>query len=103
MRAQRSIGGRGVTAADGCAIAWPPLGAVTKAVSNPSIRPELLGTIKRSDNKSQATYNGMPLYYYDDDERPGDIKGQGKQEFGGLWYLLSPSGSAIEVSARGRN
>jgi predicted lipoprotein with Yx(FWY)xxD motif len=91
------------TATDGCAVAWPPLAAIAQSSSSPSVRPELLGTIKRKDDKSQSTYNGMPLYYYEDDERPGDIKGQGKQEFGGLWYLVSPNGQAIKVSARGRS
>ena len=88
---------------DGCAVAWPPLAAIAQSSSSPSVRPELLGTIKRKDGKSQSTYNGMPLYYYEDDEKAGDIKGQGKQEFGGLWYLVSPNGQAIKVSARGRS
>jgi predicted lipoprotein with Yx(FWY)xxD motif len=90
-------------ATDGCAIAWPPFAALTRASSSPLVQPELLATISRNDNRRQSTYNGMPLYYYDDDERPGDIKGQGKQEFGGLWYLVSPSGRAIKVSARGHS
>jgi predicted lipoprotein with Yx(FWY)xxD motif len=89
-------------ATDGCAIAWPPLAAITQASANPLVQPEMLGTIRRNDNRSQSTYNGMPLYYYDDDEKAGDTKGQGKQEFGGLWYLVSPSGHAITASTRGR-
>jgi predicted lipoprotein with Yx(FWY)xxD motif len=88
---------------DGCAIAWPPLAATARASSSPLVHPGMLGTIRRSDNRSQSTYNGLPLYYYEDDEKPGDIKGQGKQEFGGLWYLVSPSGDAIKVSARGHS
>ena len=37
--------------------------------------------------------------YYEDDEHAGDIKGQGKNEFGGLWYLVSPNGDAIPAGA----
>jgi predicted lipoprotein with Yx(FWY)xxD motif len=37
----------------------------------------------------------MPVYYYEDDKQPGDIKGQGKNEFGGLWYVVSPGGQKI--------
>jgi predicted lipoprotein with Yx(FWY)xxD motif len=55
----------------------------------------MVGAITRSDNTSQSTYNGMPVYHYEDDKKPGDITGQGKNEFGGLWYLVSPSGQRI--------
>jgi predicted lipoprotein with Yx(FWY)xxD motif len=85
--------------ADACAVAWPPLPAVTVAKRAEGGWPaSLIGMITRTDDRRQTTYNGMPLYYYEDDERPGDIKGQGKNEFGGLWYLVSPSGAAIKLA-----
>jgi len=52
-----------------------------------------LGTTQRKDGKLQATYNGMPLYYYVKDIKAGDTKGQG---VGGVWFLVSPYGSAIK-------
>ena len=85
---------------DGCARAWPPLAAAAPASADSSVQVSMLGMIVRSDNGRQATYNGMPLYYYEDDKKPGDIEGQGKNEFGGLWYLVSPSGVAIKTSAK---
>jgi predicted lipoprotein with Yx(FWY)xxD motif len=83
------------TCVDACAAAWPPLGASTGASTDPSVKPAMVSVITRSDNKNQTTYNGMPVYYYEDDKKPGDIEGQGKNEFGGLWYVVSPSGQKI--------
>ena len=81
--------------ADACAAAWPPVPTSSVASTDSSVKSSLVGSITRSDNKSQATYNGMPVYYYEDDKKPGDIDGQGKNEFGGLWYVVSPTGQKI--------
>src|SRR4051812_7949285 len=78
-----------------CAGAWPPLSPASALSGDPTVQAEMIGRITRSDGRAQATYSEMPIYYYDDDERPGDIKGQGKNEFGGLWYLVSPDGRPI--------
>ena len=43
----------------------------------------------------QITYRGHPLYYYVGDHTPGQTAGQGLNEFGGYWYVLSAGGSAI--------
>lgn len=83
------------TADDGCAEAWPPYLSGSSTPTDPAVQAALLGTISRPDHRRQSTYNGLPVYYYEDDEHPGDINGQGKLEFGGLWYLLSPSGREI--------
>jgi predicted lipoprotein with Yx(FWY)xxD motif len=53
----------------------------------------LLGTITRDDGSTQVTYNGWPLYYFHEDAAPGDTNGQG---VGGVWFLVSPEGEAIE-------
>jgi predicted lipoprotein with Yx(FWY)xxD motif len=83
------------TCAGACAAAWPPFGPSSAASTDTSVKAAMVGTITRSDNKSQSTYNGMPVYYYEDDKKAGDITGQGKNEFGGLWYVVSPSGQKI--------
>ena len=83
------------TCADACAAAWPPFAASSAVSTDSSMKSAMVGTITRSDNRSQTSYNGMPLYYYEDDKQPGDIEGQGKNEFGGLWYVVSPSGQKI--------
>jgi predicted lipoprotein with Yx(FWY)xxD motif len=83
------------TCAGACAAAWPPFGPSSASSTDTSVKAAMVGTITRSDNRSQLTYNGMPLYYYEDDKKPGDITGQGKNEFGGLWYVVSASGQKI--------
>jgi predicted lipoprotein with Yx(FWY)xxD motif len=85
------------TEADGCAIAWPPFTLGTPTTTDTSVQAKMLGAISRTDARRQLTYDGMPLYYYEDDKKPGDIEGQGKLEFGGLWYVVSPSGRAIKA------
>lgn len=78
---------------DACAAAWPPLLATGGTVAGDSaLRTDLLGMSQRRDGTTQVTYKGAPLYYYEDDKQSGDITGQGKEEFGGKWYLVSPTG-----------
>jgi predicted lipoprotein with Yx(FWY)xxD motif len=43
----------------------------------------------------QVDYSGHPLYYFVGDKRAGSTSGQGLNVFGALWYVLSPSGSAV--------
>jgi predicted lipoprotein with Yx(FWY)xxD motif len=43
-----------------------------------------------------VTYNGHPLYYYAGDQKPGDIKGQGLNQFGAAWYVLGANGNKID-------
>src|SRR5262249_15348298 len=53
-----------------------------------------LGTIKRSDGSTQATYNGHPLYTYVADKAPGQAKGNGLNLSGGVWHEVTVSGAA---------
>lgn len=43
----------------------------------------------------QVTYSGHPLYYFVGDHNAGQTAGQGLNEFGARWYVLSTSGAAI--------
>lgn len=81
------------TCYDQCAQTWPPLLVKEKAVAGKGVAPNLLGTARRKDGSLQVTYNGWPLYYYAQDQKPGDTKGQG---VGGVWFLVSPYGVAIQ-------
>ena len=54
-----------------------------------------LSTITSPRGIRQVTYNGHPLYYYVGDAAPGSIRGQALNQFGGLWYILSPAGNAL--------
>ena len=81
---------------DGCATEWPPLISQGSPVAGEGVDATLLGTITRDDGSIQVTYNGWPLYLFEEDTAAGDTNGQGIDEFGGLWFLVSPEGEAIQ-------
>ena len=81
---------------DGCATEWPPLLTDGDPVAGEGVDATLLGTITRDDGSTQVTYNGWPLYHFEEDTAAGDTNGQGIDEFGGLWFLVSPEGEAIQ-------
>src|SRR3984957_965420 len=77
-----------------CAQGWPPLllpSGVTSPLAGAGAESSLLGTTKRSDGTTQVTYNKCPLYLWVGDTQPGQATGQGINNLGGLWYVLSPS------------
>ncbi|HEX5551753.1 MAG TPA: hypothetical protein VFX43_00805 [Chitinophagaceae bacterium] len=79
-----------------CAVAWPPLITKDKKIKGgKGVQASLLGTVERKDGSLQVTYNGHPLYYYEDDKNPGDVEGQDKDEFGEEWYLVKPNGAKM--------
>ena len=78
-----------------CAQAWPPVLTAGKPRAGTGAKASLLGTTKRPNGKLQITYAGHPLYYYVDDA-PGTILCQDVSEFGGLWLVVKPSGSAVQ-------
>jgi predicted lipoprotein with Yx(FWY)xxD motif len=85
-----------------CAIAWPPLilpTGVSAPVAGSGVKSSLLGTTKRADGSVQVTYNRWPLYTWQGDSTPGQATGQGINNSGGLWYVLSPSGAEITAKA----
>jgi predicted lipoprotein with Yx(FWY)xxD motif len=81
----------------GCPTLWPPLLVTGKPVAGPGVKASLLGTVHRKQPSGiQVTYNHHPLYRYEYDKKPGDVKGQ---DFYNLWYVLSPAGKPIEKPA----
>ena len=78
-----------------CAALWPPLITKGKPIAGPGVRASLLGTTKRKDGKLEVTYKGHPLYYFITDRKPGQTTGQGVNQFGGPWWVLSPAGKEI--------
>jgi predicted lipoprotein with Yx(FWY)xxD motif len=78
-----------------CAQIWPPVVTTGAVQAGSGATSSLLGTSKRTDGKTQATYAGHPLYYFVQDKKAGDATGQGVNGFGALWWVLSPSGAAI--------
>jgi predicted lipoprotein with Yx(FWY)xxD motif len=78
-----------------CAALWPPLLTTGKPVAGSGVRPSLLGTTKRTDGKLEVTYGGHPLYYFVTDRKAGQTTGQGVNQFGGPWWVLSAAGKEI--------
>jgi predicted lipoprotein with Yx(FWY)xxD motif len=67
-----------------CATAWPPytVSATNAALltADPGITGKI-GTIKRADGSLQVTYRGLPLYFFAQDTKPGDTKGEAVNGF----------------------
>jgi predicted lipoprotein with Yx(FWY)xxD motif len=78
-----------------CAALWPPLTTKGKPVAGRGVRASLLGTTKRKDGKLEVTYNGHPLYYFVTDKKPGQTTGQGVDQFGAPWWVISAAGKEI--------
>ena len=72
-----------------CVSEWPPFTTEGSPVAGGGAIQSLLGTITREDGTTQVTYNGWPLYYFSG----GSTGGQGQEN---LWFLVSPSGEAIQ-------
>ena len=85
------------TCSGGCAQAWPPLTTTGKPQAGSGATASLLGTTQRSDGTLEVTYAGHPLYYFAGDTTPGQTTGQGSEGFGAYWWVVAPSGKAIET------
>jgi len=75
--------GKPSVCAGGCAQAWPAYKAGTTAGTEQAN----LTTTTSTDGSLQYAYKGWNLYYYANDEKPGDITGDG---VGGVWHLVKP-------------
>ena len=63
--------------------------------AGPGVKAALLGTTKRKDGKVEVTYNGHPLYHFVTDRKPGQTTGEGVNQFGAPWWVLSTAGKEI--------
>ena len=79
-----------------CAVAWPPLTATKLPARLPGIKGRL-SLIARADSDPQVAYNGVPLYYWKDDLKPGDTTGQGVMS---VWYAVNP-GPTVQLGRAG--
>ena len=84
--------------AGACAQTWPPLITKGAPAGMGGVKASDLGTITRSDGSRQVTYKGHPLYYFAGDTGAGTLHGEGSNSFGAKWWLVAPTGSAIETS-----
>lgn len=84
------LGSAGSNCTDGCATNWPPVLVTDGEVSGvPG-----LSMIERSDGSMQATFQGRPLYFFANDDMPGDINGQGA---GDVWYTVALPQTALTI------
>ncbi|WP_066951580.1 COG4315 family predicted lipoprotein [Streptomyces lushanensis] len=80
------------TCAGPCAKIWRPLTVAAKATAGGGVRKSLLAIAVRADGARQVTYNGHPLYTFEDDHKPGDTNGQGDISFRHRWYVVDTAG-----------
>lgn len=86
----------GVSACTGnCLENWPPVVADGKPTVSDDIT-ATIGTIDMPNGQKQVTVDGMPVYYWHEDENPGEVKGQG---VGNVWYAVAPDGTMISGNA----
>jgi predicted lipoprotein with Yx(FWY)xxD motif len=88
---------RHVTCTGGCASAWPPLTlhAGQTVTAGAGVHAGLLGTVPGPGGGRVVTYHGWPLYTYLGDASPGHAAGEGKNDDGGYWYVMRPSGQIL--------
>lgn len=83
-------------AADGCSAEWLPLASQGAPAAGNGVDATKLGTITRDDGTMQVTYNGHPLYTFAQDTAGGTASGQGMNDFGGTWNLISAAGEPVQ-------
>ena len=82
-----------------CAQVWAPLLTSGHPKASGGASAAKLGTTRRSDGKTQVTYNRHPLYtFVADHGKPGSTAGEGVKEFGAEWYVVGPNGKKIDKS-----
>jgi predicted lipoprotein with Yx(FWY)xxD motif len=80
------------TCYDACAQFWPPVLGTAHLAAGQNISGHF-GTTTRKDGKTQVTYDGHPLYTYAGDTQPGQTSGNGINQSGGIWNVVTTSAS----------
>jgi predicted lipoprotein with Yx(FWY)xxD motif len=82
------------TCSGGCAGTWPPYyvdeGAALTA--GDGLDAALLGTVEHPDGGTMLKYGDWPLYYFANDQAPGDTNGQGVND---VWWVVDATGEAV--------
>jgi predicted lipoprotein with Yx(FWY)xxD motif len=84
--------------AGSCAKTWIPVSVSGSPSAGSGVDSSKLSSFKRSDGTTQVLYDKHALYTF---TGQGSTSGEGQASFGGVWYLVSPSGSAIKKSSSG--
>ena len=81
------LSGEGTSTCYGkCAMIWPVFSTSVITVSPPLMAADF-GSINRTDGTQQTAYKGWPLYYFQNDANPGDVKGENVAK---TWYVAKP-------------
>jgi predicted lipoprotein with Yx(FWY)xxD motif len=75
-----------------CLQYWPP---VAPGKADSTVTGKVAATATTTGGKI-ATVAGWPVYTFSQDQAPGDVKGEGFSDFGGVWYAVSPSGEPVK-------
>jgi predicted lipoprotein with Yx(FWY)xxD motif len=70
-----------------CLSLWTPL--VVPKGTTPAGAPHL-SAVRRPDGRTQVSYRGLPVYRFNGDRKPGDVKGNGFKDVG-VWRPASPA------------
>ena len=89
---------RRVTCTGSCASFWPPL--KWKGSGRPkaggAAKTKLVGSDKNPSGGRVVTYHKWPLYTYVGDQAAGQATGQGLDNSGGKWYVISAAGKVVK-------
>lgn len=89
---------------DACTRTWPPLLAARgkPEADDPSVKQDLLDTVKRADGHLQITYKDRPLYYYVEDKGEQNATGHQVTDVWGEWALVSPQGEPLDANDKAK-
>ena len=89
-----------VTCTGSCAQFWPPLKwrSSGRPRAGGSAKSKLLSSDPDPAGGKVVTYNKWPLYTYAGDSAAGDANGQGVDQSGGKWYVISAGGKVVKHS-----
>ena len=80
-----------------CLNAWPPVmlgkgDSMANVATSAGLRRSLLGVAMREDGSRQVTYDGRPLYWWFQDTKAGDLKGQWVNN---AWWVMDDQGTPV--------
>lgn len=80
----------------GCSTAWPTFYSPSLTLSN-GLKSTDFAIITRNDGSKQTTYKGWPLYYFSQDAKAGDVKGD---PIGRIWFVAKPDYTVMIANAQ---
>jgi predicted lipoprotein with Yx(FWY)xxD motif len=90
----------------GCLQFWTPLAASGAPTAADGVTGKL-DTVKRPDGGMQVTFDGKPLYSFSEDEKPGQVTGDGFEDsFDGqsfTWHAVTTKGTSSGGSGGARS